>query len=258
MTTHAAAAVLSLLLTGLAVQRPAVADGLPPATSSSIFSPAPSPRPTAAPAAPAPVVKHGDEGLGLEQFGLATAGAAVTVGIGLSLTLLTDDQESRAFGASFLVAPIAAGLVVCQVGRWSVLYRGRCGAAVAGAYVGAVGGTLAGLLLGYAGCSGASTTSSSSSDIGSSGSWDCAATILIGGGIGYVLGTATGALVGWNISKQPKTVAGPDATGTATGGVDNGDERSLAVTAPAPRLPASRSAGALPRQVVFPIFAAAF
>lgn len=173
------------------------------------------------------------------------------------MTLLTDDQESRAFASSVLVAPVVAGLVVCRVGRWSVLYRGRCGAAVAGAYVGALGGTLAGLLLGFAGCSGASATTSS----GDGGSWggndDCFTGVIIAGSIGYVLGTATGALVGWNISKQPND---PPVTDAANSGPDPGHDRrqALAVGEAAPRLSARPSAALSPRVVIFPIFAAAF
>jgi len=256
MKTRAAAVVVSLLLVGLSARRPALADGPPAATGSSIFGRPP----TAPPAPPAPVVRHGDEGLGLKQFGLAATGTVLTVGVGVSLTLLTDDQESRAFGTSFLVAPTVAGLVVCQVGRWSVLYTGRCGAAIAGAYVGALGGTLSGLLLGYAGCSGSSSSSSSNPDSGSSGGWDCVAPIIIAGSLGYLVGTATGALVGWNISKQPKDLAVADATGsTAQDGSDGAnDEESLAVIDRAPRLPSSRSAALSPRQVIFPVFATAF
>jgi len=263
MRTQAAAVVVSVLLVALGGQQQALAEGPSAATrstgsstGSSIFAP----RPTAPPSPPAAVATPGDEGLGLGQFALAAAGTVVTLGVGLSLTLLTDDQEDRAFGTSFLVAPIVAGLVVCQVGRRSVLYTGRCPAAVAGAYVGAVAGTLSGLLLGYAVCSGSSTSSSSSPDSGSSGGWDCAAPIVIAGSIGYLVGTATGALVGWNISKQRGHLAAPGATGSAAPNRSDGSdgEEVLVVSDRDPRSPRLRSDVFSPRQVIFPLFATAF
>jgi len=212
----------------------------------------------AAPAGPAPAPLppgSADRGLGLKQFGLATLGVAATAGVGLTLTWLTDDQEAKAFGGSLFVAPTVAGLVVCHVGTWSVLYTGRCGAAVAGAYIGALGGVLSGALLGLGACSSGSTDPSHP-DSGPSGG-DCETTPLVGAAVGYLLGTALGALVGWNISRQPKEPANAYADGAAAAAPDDGARDVVLGPRAAP--PPMRPDGApSPRQVVFPLFATAF
>ena len=205
------------------------------------------------PASPPSVA--GDGSLGLKQFGLAALGTAATVGAGLSLTLLFDDQEDQAFGASIIVAPTVAGLVVCGVGRWSVLYTGRCGAAVAGAYLGALGGTLTGLLLGFAACS-SGTTNSSNRDSGPAGG-DCETTPLVGALVGYVLGTTTGALVGWNLSKQPKSAPLTDVNSAELDVTSDGEQYPAQIQQVAP-VAIARGADRSRHQVIFPLFAAAF
>jgi len=231
MKPLAPAVALSLVLAALP-GRAAAADAFPPANSS-VFAPRP---PVAS--SPAPL-RLDAPSLGLKQFGLATLGTVVTVGIGLGVTLLSKDQESNIFGLSVLAAPAVAGLVVCGVGTWSLLYEGRCGAAVAGAYIGGVAGLVPGGLL-LAACS----------------SDDCLTTVVVAVIAGYVLGVSTGALVGWNLSRQPKQLPVAEAAApTLQPGQDDLPPAEGERATPARIV---RSGESSPHQLVFPVFAAAF
>lgn len=90
-----------------------------------------------------------------------------------------------------LLAPAATGGVVCALGGTSELTTGRCGSAIGGAYV----GSLLMIPTAYLFYSLASDSPDGLDKLGA----------LLGGAIiGYLVGTTVGAVIGWNVSKEPK------------------------------------------------------
>jgi len=156
-----------------------------------------------------PVSHDPDEGLGAKQIGMGFLTLAATGLLGYGMFVAADhaDSETLAYGALSLgaLAPAGVGIAVCAVGAGSKLYDGRCVPSVGGAYIGALGaipGTLLGLL---ASCSGSSSSSSPSGDGGDLSGLDaCIVGTVVGGAIGYTIGTLVGAYSGWHIFKRPK------------------------------------------------------
>jgi hypothetical protein len=90
-----------------------------------------------------------------------------------------------------LLAPAATGGVVCALGGTSDLTTGRCGSAIGGAYV----GSLLMIPTAYLFYSLASDSPDGLDKLGA----------LLGGAvIGYLVGTTVGAVIGWNVAKEPK------------------------------------------------------
>ncbi len=151
-----------------------------------------------------PVSPDPDTGLGGKQvaMGLATLAVAGLLGYGLFVAADRIDSTELAYGALSLgvLAPAGVGVAVCKIGEGSKRYDGRCVPAIGGAYIGALGalpGTLLGVL---AACS--RDSSSSGDDL--SGLDDCFIGAVVGGALGYTIGTLIGAYAGWTIFKRPK------------------------------------------------------
>jgi hypothetical protein len=93
--------------------------------------------------------------------------------------------------AALLGAPALAGRLVCGIGRWSTEYDGTCGWSIGFAYVGLLAPSFTWL----------ATTGKRPPDC-----YDCAIpgpsvpAVLVA----YIVGVATGAVVGWNITKRRK------------------------------------------------------
>ena len=118
--------------------------------------------------------------------------AATTMTAG-GLVLIANNQFNRGgleLGVVFgLLSPLVTAGVVCRVGSTSRAYHGRCGVAVGDAYA----GMLLAIPTGYLGLAASRT------GLG----------LAAGAFIGYVLGTTTGAVVGWNTSRVPFAPARP-------------------------------------------------
>jgi len=149
-----------------------------------------------------PIQRDPDESLAVKQIGmgLLTLGAMGLLGYGMFVAADRWDSTDLAYASLGLgvVAPAAVGIAVCEVGAGSKLYDGRCVPTVGGAYIGAltaIPGTLLGVL---ASCS----SSNSGDDL--SGLDDCAIGAIVGGALGYTLGTLVGAYSGWKIFRRPK------------------------------------------------------
>jgi hypothetical protein len=88
-----------------------------------------------------------------------------------------------------LAAPLVAGGVVCGIGHASQAYDGSCGSAISGAYV----GTLLAVPLALIFAAG---------DQNNQNDW--IPMWVAGAALGFVLGPPIGAIVGWNLSREPK------------------------------------------------------
>ena len=120
-------------------------------------------------------------------LGLGIAGA----GTGLLFAL---DGAGGVLGLVVLATPVATGVGVCVVGSNSDLFDGSCGASIGGALLGALL-VLPGALLGTV--------------FAPQGIDEQPYGLLVGGAVGFGLGSAAGAVVGWNLSRRPKGSAPP-------------------------------------------------
>jgi hypothetical protein len=91
-----------------------------------------------------------------------------------------------------LATPIVPGGIVCAVGHASDYYDGSCGGAIGGAYAGTLLALPLALLF-------------SAGDSGSGDQW--IPMWVVGAALGLVFGPPIGAVIGWNVSREPKAQA---------------------------------------------------
>ena len=125
------------------------------------------------------------------MLGAATAAVAMLVQVAAQ-----DTPYQPAGFVSLLAGPAAVGGIVCILGQGSKHYRGGCSSTVIGAYLGA----LASIPLAILGAQ----VDDSSFDDGDQGS-NFFAGSAIGFMVGYTLGTAAGATIGWHASKEERS-----------------------------------------------------
>lgn len=122
------------------------------------------------------------------------AGATTMVLVGVSAILASDVGDPAALvGLALVAGPIAAGYVVCRIGRLSPYYDAGCGPAIGGAFL----GMLTAIPLGF-------LTFTICADPYQSDDGDrlCILGAIPGIVAGYVLGTAVGATIGWRVSMK--------------------------------------------------------
>jgi hypothetical protein len=125
--------------------------------------------------------------------------STLVMGLGLGSVILDPSVLSP-----FVVvaAPFVAAGVVCEIGSSSDVDEGRCGAAIAGAYVGALA-AIPGGFVGYAFGDHSDPLSG-------------AVAVGLGALVGYAIGTTAGGVIGWNLSRTPRPLPGfRAATATA-------------------------------------------
>lgn len=115
--------------------------------------------------------------------------------------LVSDQPEATVL--VILPAPIAAGYMVCRIGQTSRYYGGGCGAAMGGAYLGALTAIPLALII-HETCT-HDQANASVEDWGGV----CLSRAAIGFVIGYTVGTALGATLGWHIGKERRPAAAP-------------------------------------------------
>jgi hypothetical protein len=194
---------LCLLVVGvcLAQARQTRADTAGPIVE--VSPPVPETPPVVGPPPVRPIPRDRDESLAVKQIGmgLLTLATAGLLGYGMFVAADRWDSTELAYASLGLgaLAPAGVGIAVCQIGAGSKLYDGRCVPTVGGAYIGAltaIPGTLLGVL--------ASCSRSSNGGDDLSGLDDCAIGAIVGGALGYTIGTLVGAYSGWKIFRRPK------------------------------------------------------
>jgi hypothetical protein len=119
----------------------------------------------------------------------------------------TGDRQWWYGGAALAGGAVATGAVVCAIGQASPTRHGGCRASMAGALIGALA-VVPGLLLAVHQASQPCTAGPNAPDdaCANAALGDGILDLLIGGG-GYVLGTAHGARLGWQLGATPRSAA---------------------------------------------------
>jgi hypothetical protein len=166
----------------------------PPAAPAPVVVRAPPP----APGPPRPETTEAEPGRVIGQIVLGAGAMALTGAVAVGASAATN---SPAPAFLFLLAgPGLGGWFVCGIGRNSKYYDGRCGAAIGGAYLGALTAVPLAFLFGEL-CT-PSPTSGGDEGI----NLDCLGAAVLGFAIGYTVGTAVGATIGWQLDKKPRAV----------------------------------------------------
>ena len=134
-----------------------------------------------------------ETGLAAEQLVLGAATAAVAM---LVPVAAQDTPYEPAGFVSLLAGPAAVGGIVCVIGQGSRHYRGGCSSTLIGAYLGALA-SIPLAILGAQVDDGPFDESDQGSDLFTGSA--------IGFMVGYILGTAAGATIGWHASKEERS-----------------------------------------------------
>jgi hypothetical protein len=180
-----APALVGVVMAALAGAAPALAGERPPLPATALPAPL-------SPMIPPPAEARPEPGRRIAQF-LVGAGTAV---VGLAVTFADTPSDALVL-VPFLLTPAAVGGAVCMVGDAGA-YRGSCGAAVLGAYLGAA--TIVPLV--WLGAR-LESEEDSRSDAGPL----VPPTVLLGFAVGWLVAQPVAATLGWHLTRHPKNVA---------------------------------------------------
>jgi hypothetical protein len=145
------------------------------------------------------------------------AGLAIGVGaiLGAIVAVSSTSSGSRQLwyaGAALLGGTIGTGAIVCALGQKSATRHGGCTTSIAGAVIGSVVGIAPGLLLTkWMASQPCTATGPNADDQCAVGGFAGALVGLTVAGGGYLLGTAYGARMGWELGATPRAIGSAPA-----------------------------------------------